>query len=136
MVEDNEGDILLTTEAIEEGNIANIINVVRDGEEAIRFLEKKGDYQNVTTPDLILLDINLPKKNGHEVLAYIKSKESLKSIPVIMLTTSSSDFDIKKAYEKYANCYIVKPVDVNDFIKVIAKIEDFWASTVKLPDTE
>ncbi|MEO6253422.1 MAG: response regulator, partial [Ferruginibacter sp.] len=117
LVEDNEGDIMLTTEALEEGKIANKISIVKDGKHAIDFLNKKGDYENETLPDLILLDINLPKKNGHEVLQYIKHDDGLKQIPVIMLTTSSSEKDILESYKNYVNCYITKPVDVNDFIK-------------------
>ncbi|MEO6405867.1 MAG: response regulator [Ferruginibacter sp.] len=133
LVEDNEGDIMLTTEALEEGKIANKITIVKDGKHAIDFLTKKGGYENATLPDLVLLDINLPKKNGHEVLQYIKHSEDLKQIPVIMLTTSSSEKDILESYKNYVNCYITKPVDVNDFIKAVAKIEDFWINIVNLP---
>lgn len=133
LVEDNEGDIMLTTEALEEGKIANKISIVKDGKQAIDFLDKKGGYENVTLPDLVLLDINLPKKNGHEVLQYIKHSEGLKQIPVIMLTTSSSEKDILDSYRNYVNCYITKPVDVNDFINAVAKIEDFWINIVNLP---
>jgi CheY-like chemotaxis protein len=133
LVEDNEGDIMLTTEALEEGRIANKISVVKDGKHAIDFLNKKGDYEGASLPDLILLDINLPKKNGHEVLQYIKGSDDLKQIPVIMLTTSSSEKDILESYKNYVNCYITKPVDVNDFIKAVAKIEDFWINIVNLP---
>jgi len=133
LVEDNEGDILLTQEAFEEARILTRLSVVRDGKEALDFLQKQGKHSNAEMPDLILLDVNLPKKNGHEVLKYIKGDESLKHIPVIMLTTSSSPKDINQSYNNYANCFITKPVDVNEFIGVIATIENFWISIVKLP---
>jgi CheY-like chemotaxis protein len=131
LVEDNEGDILLTTEAFEESKIINIIEVIRDGKEAINFfngLIKKEDF-----PDLVLLDINLPKMNGHEVLMYIKNNEKYKHIPVIMLTTSSSEKDILQSYKSHVNCYITKPVDVNDFMQAVTKIEDFWINIVSIP---
>jgi len=133
LVEDNEGDIMLTTEALEEGKIANEISIVKDGKQAIDFLNKKGDYEGATLPDLILLDINLPKKNGHEVLQYIKGADDLKQIPVIMLTTSSAEKDILESYKNHVNCYITKPIDANDFINAVAKIEDFWINIVNLP---
>jgi len=133
LVEDNEGDIFLVTEALEEGKIVNKISVTRDGREALDFLDKKGKYEKEELPDLILLDVNLPKKNGHEVLEYIKEKEALKQIPVIMLTTSSAEKDILMSYKNHANCFITKPVDVDNFLKVIYSIESFWISIVKLP---
>lgn len=133
LVEDNEGDIFLITEALEEGKIVNKISVTKDGKEAIDFLEKRGKYKNEETPDLILLDVNLPKKNGHEVLTYIKTAENLKQIPVIMLTTSSSDKDILLSYKNYANCFITKPLDVNNFLTIVSSIESFWINIVKLP---
>jgi len=133
LVEDNEGDIVLTTEALEEGKISNGLSVVRDGQQAIDYLEKKNGFEEAATPDLVLLDINLPKINGHEVLKYIKSSGELQSIPVVMLTTSSDSVDIKKSYSNHSNCYITKPVDINDFLEVIATIEDFWISIVQLP---
>lgn len=133
LVEDNEGDILLTQEALEERNIIREISVVKDGKEAILFLLKEGKYNQVKTPDIIFLDINLPKKSGHEVLDFIKNHDELKQIPVIMLTTSSSDSDIRKAYKSHANCFITKPVEVDDFIKAITDLEDFWFKTVVLP---
>jgi CheY-like chemotaxis protein len=133
LVEDNEGDILLTSEALNESKIHVKLSVVKDGWEALNYLEKKESYQNVTMPDLILLDVNLPKLNGHELLKSIKTNESLKQIPVIMLTTSSSENDVLMSYKNHANCYITKPVDVNDFLKVVSSIEDFWISIVKLP---
>ncbi len=133
LVEDNEGDIFLITEALEEGKIVNKISVTKDGKEAIDFLEKKGKYKNEETPDLILLDVNLPKKNGHEVLEYIKTSENLKQIPVIMLTTSSSDKDVLLSYKNHANCFITKPLDVNNFLTIVSSIESFWINIVKLP---
>ncbi len=133
LVEDNEGDIFLITEALEEGKIVNKISVSKDGKEAIDFLEKKGKYINEETPDLILLDVNLPKKNGHEVLKYIKTSENLKQIPVIMLTTSSSDKDVLLSYKNHANCFITKPLDVNNFLTIVSSIESFWINIVKLP---
>lgn len=133
LVEDNEGDILLTTEAFENAKIINALSVVRDGKEAIDFLTKTGKYKDSKMPDIILLDVNLPKKNGHEVLQFIKGNENLKHIPVIMLTTSSSESDINLSYKNYVNCYITKPVEVDTFLDVILKIETFWISIVKLP---
>jgi CheY-like chemotaxis protein len=133
LVEDNEGDIFLTKEALEEGKLVNKISVARDGKEAIDFLEKSGRFESVETPDLILLDVNLPKKNGHEVLQYIKSSDAHKHIPVIMLTTSSSSKDIHASYVNHANCYITKPVEVDEFFKVVLQIENFWINIVKLP---
>ncbi len=133
LVEDNEGDILLTTEALAEGKIANEITVIKDGWEAIQYLTQKGPYSHAKKPDLILLDVNLPKMNGHEVLQHIKSDDKLKAIPVVMLTTSSSETDIMKSYQNHVNCYITKPVDVNEFLEVVAGIQDFWISIVQLP---
>ena len=133
LVEDNEGDIVLTKEAFEEAKILINLSVVRDGKEAMDFVNKLGKYIDVLIPDLILLDVNLPKKNGHEVLQYIKGNDLLKHIPVIMLTTSSSEKDINFSYANYANCFITKPVDVNEFLTVVATIENFWISIVKLP---
>lgn len=133
LVEDNEGDILLTTEALEEKKIVNKISVARDGQEALDFVLKQGSYKDAPTPDLILLDVNLPKKNGHEVLQIIKTTESIQQIPVIMLTTSSSEKDINLSYKHHANCYITKPVEVGAFLEAITSIEDFWLTIVKLP---
>lgn len=133
LIEDNEGDILLTKEAFEDAKILNQLSIVRDGQQAIQFLEKREPFTDVDAPDLILLDVNLPKKNGHEVLQYIKANKALKHIPVIMLTTSISEKDIAKSYENHANCYITKPVEVEDFLNVIASIEDFWIKIVQLP---
>lgn len=133
LVEDNPGDIRLTQEAFKDGKIKNTLNVVMDGEEAIHYLMKKETYINALTPDIILLDLNLPKKDGREVLAEIKNHPELKRIPVIILTTSSAHGDILNTYTNHANCYITKPVDFNQFITVIRTIEDFWLSIVKLP---
>ncbi|WP_264520561.1 response regulator [Flavobacterium sp. N1994] len=133
LIEDNEGDILLTQEALGESKIINTINVVKDGKLAIDFLTLKEPFQDEELPNLILLDINLPKKNGHEVLQYIKESAKYRHIPVIMLTTSSSEKDINKAYNNYVNCFITKPVDVNEFMLAVTKIESFWISIVQLP---
>ena len=133
LVEDNEGDILLTTEALEEGRIINKVSVVKDGKQAIDFLNQKEAFHEASLPNLILLDINLPKKNGHEVLKYIKASKNFRHIPIIMLTTSSSESDIIQAYNHYANCFITKPVDVNEFMTAVAKIENFWINIVQLP---
>lgn len=133
LVEDNEGDIVLTTEALQEGRIANSIAVARDGSEALQYLQKKGDFAKEPSPDIILLDVNLPKLNGHELLKIIKTTENLKHIPVVMLTTSSSEADIINSYKNHANCYITKPVDVNNFLDVVTTLEDFWISIVQLP---
>lgn len=133
LVEDNEGDIVLTLEALEEAKIFNNVSVVRDGHQAIEFLEKNGKYYDSEDPDLILLDINLPKKNGHEVLTFAKNDPRFQHIPIIMLTTSSSEKDINSSYRNHANCFIVKPVDADNFLKVIRDIENFWVSIVKLP---
>jgi two-component system, chemotaxis family, response regulator Rcp1 len=131
LVDDNEGDILLTREALDDARIVNKISIAFDGLEAIRFLKR--NPVGVDTPDLILLDINLPKMNGTEVLYAIKNDPELKRIPVIMLTTSSAEKDILTSYENHANCYITKPVDLNRFTEVVRTIEDFWISIVKLP---
>lgn len=133
LVEDNEGDIFLTTEALQESKIINRLSIVRDGWEAMQFLEKRGVYAQERTPDLILLDVNLPKMNGHEVLMAVKSNENIKHIPIIMLTTSSSEKDIYLSYKNFVNCYITKPIDAGDFLKVVSSIENFWISIVTLP---
>lgn len=133
LVEDNEGDILLIKEAFDEAKLANKISVTTDGEKAINFLGKKGKYSGADKPDLIILDINLPRKNGHEVLEFIKTNDDLKHLPVIMLTTSSNEKDIMISYKNHANCFITKPVEVDDFLKAVLEIEDFWISLVQLP---
>lgn len=133
LVEDNEGDILLTKEALEEARIKVLLSVVRDGKLAIDFVNKENMYTDVASPDLVLLDVNLPKVNGYEVLQYLKGNESLKHIPVIMLTTSSSEKDINFCYNNFVNCFITKPIEVNEFLGIVTAIENFWISIVKLP---
>ncbi|GGD92691.1 response regulator [Planktosalinus lacus] len=133
LVEDNPGDILLTTEALEERKLVNKISVVRNGKEALDFLFQEHQYKGETPPDLILLDINIPLLSGHEVLQRIKTDERTKEIPVIILTTSSAERDIHLAYKNHANCFITKPVDIDDFMKAIFNIEDFWIQLVRLP---
>ena len=133
LVEDNPGDVRLTREALKEGKIRNNIHVVSNGELALDFLHKEGEYSSVPRPDLILLDLNLPKKDGRQVLKEIKSSETFRRIPVVILTTSKAEEDVLKAYDSYANCYITKPVDLDQFINVAKKIEDFWLTIVKLP---
>lgn len=126
LVEDNEGDVLLTKEAFEESGCNHELYVAYDGQEAISFLEKNTPYTHMDNPNLILLDINLPKINGHEVLKYIKTNSNLKHIPVIILTTSSAQKDVGSSYSNYANCYITKPNDVTEFFQIIKTINDFW----------
>lgn len=133
MVEDNPDDVFLTKEALKESKIYVDMHVVEDGVSALAFLQKKDPYQNAPRPDLILLDLNLPRKDGREVLANIKSDDNLKFIPVVVLTTSEAEQDILKAYALHANCYITKPVDLDQFIRVVSTIEDFWLTIVKLP---
>lgn len=132
LVEDNEGDILLTTEAFEESKIVNTISVVRNGKEALDFVYRKGAFINSEEPDIILLDINLPLKSGIEVLQEIKADETKRYIPVIMLTTSSSEKDITLSYKYHANCFITKPVEVSKFLEAVTAIEHFWLEIVKL----
>lgn len=133
LIEDNPGDVRLTIEALRDGKVRNNLSVVRDGVEALRYLRREGTHAAATRPDLILLDLNLPKKDGREVLAEIKADVSLRSIPVVILTTSQADQDILKSYELNANCYITKPVDLDQFIAIVRSIEDFWFTVVTLP---
>ena len=133
LVEDNPGDIRLTEEAFREGKIRNKLFVVEDGMEAISFLKCEGKYSSAPRPDLILLDLNMPKMDGRQVLSEIKSDENLKRIPVVILTTSKAEEDILKTYDHHANCYITKPVDMEQFIHVVHYIEDFWFTIVRLP---
>lgn len=133
LVEDNPGDIRLTQEVLKDGKIKNKLSVVTDGEEAILFLKKIGKYKNVSTPDLILLDLNLPKKDGREVLIEVKKDPNFSSIPVVILTTSDDERDIISSYVSHANAFITKPVDFNQFVTVVRAIEDFWLTIVKLP---
>jgi CheY-like chemotaxis protein len=134
LVEDNEGDVRLIKEAFSESRISKRFSVAKDGEDALNYLYKKGQYSaNTIRPDIILLDINLPKKNGFEVLNQIKSDPELKRIPVIMLSSSSSEDHISKSYELNANCYVTKPVDFDEYSEVVKTIEDFWFDKAKLP---
>jgi len=133
MAEDNPDDIELTVEALKDSRVRNRLIVVKDGEEAISYLQAKGKYQHALRPDLILLDLNMPKKNGRDVLREIKNDPKLKRIPVVILTTSQAEDDIVHTYDLHANCYITKPVDFNQFLKVVKSIEDFWLTVVKLP---
>jgi len=133
MVEDNPDDIELTVEALKDARVGNILSVVKDGEEALSYLHCRGKYQQAVRPDLILLDLNMPKKNGRDVLREIKNDPHLKRIPVVILTTSQAEEDILHTYDLHANCYITKPVDFNQFLKVVRSIEDFWLTVVKLP---
>lgn len=133
LIEDNPGDVRLTKEAFNESKFFHDLYVAKDGEEAIDFLSKKGKFQEAPRPDLILLDLNLPKKNGREVLSEIKNDSKIKHIPVVVLTTSEAEEDIIKSYELHANSYITKPVEFDQFLKKIKKIEDYWLSIVKLP---
>lgn len=133
LVEDSPGDVRLTQEVLKEGKIKNKLSVVMDGEEAIFFLKKIGKYKDVSTPDLILLDLNLPKRDGREVLAEIKNDPNFSSIPVVVLTTSDAEKDIISSYASHANAFITKPVDFDQFVTVVRAIEDFWLTIVKLP---
>jgi len=133
LVEDNPGDVRLTKEALEDGKVLNKLHTVEDGIEALAFLNREGKYADVPRPELILLDLNLPKKDGRDVLAEIKGNGDLKRIPVVVLTTSRSEQDILKSYDLNANCYITKPVDLDQFISVVKSINEFWLSIVKLP---
>jgi CheY-like chemotaxis protein len=133
LVEDSPGDVRLTQEALEDGKVLNKLSVVEDGVEAMAFLRREGKYTDASRPDLILLDLNLPKKDGRQVLAEIKVDQNLKRIPVVILTTSKSEEDILKTYDLHANCYITKPVDLEQFITVVRSVQHFWFSVVKLP---
>lgn len=135
LAEDNPGDVRLTQEALRDSKISNHLNVVPDGIEAIAFLRREGKYADAPRPDVVLLDLNLPKKDGREVLAAIKSDPELKRIPVVIITSSEAEQDILRTYELHANCYVTKPVDLDQFIKVIQSIETFWLTIVKLPTT-
>ena len=133
LVEDDAGDIDLTEEALEESKLKINLNVVRDGVEAIAYLRREGEYANATRPDLILLDLNLPRKDGREVLQEIKNDNKLKHIPVVVLTTSDTDEDILSSYDLGANCYVNKPLGMEEFAQIVRSIEDFWFTIVKLP---
>lgn len=133
LVEDNPGDVRLTREALKEGKVHNTLHLAPDGVEALAFLRREGKYAEATRPDLIFLDLNLPKKDGREVLAEIKTDADLRRIPVVVLTTSQAEQDVLKSYNLHANCYITKPVDLEQFIKVVKSVDCFWLSIVKLP---
>lgn len=133
LVEDNPGDVRLTQESLHDSKIKNCLHVVMDGVEAIAFLRQEGQYVDAPRPDVVLLDLNLPKKSGHEVLTEVKNDPNLKTIPIVILTTSDAEEDILGSYENHANCYITKPVDLEQFIKIVETIEDFWFTIVKLP---
>lgn len=133
LIEDNPGDVRLTQEAFKEGKIRNNFYVVRDGEQALDFLFKRKEYTDVPRPDIILLDLNLPKRDGREVLEVIKQDENTRQIPVVILTTSKAEEDILKTYNLHANCFISKPVELEEFIRVVKSIEDFWLTVVRLP---
>ncbi len=133
LVEDNPGDVRLTKEALKAGNVVVNLSVARDGVEAIDFLRRRGAFQAAPTPDLILLDLNLPRKNGREVLSEIKADPILKKIPVLVMTTSRAEQDINRAYSLNANCYITKPMDLDEFLRIVKSIEEFWMKTVTLP---
>jgi CheY-like chemotaxis protein len=133
LVEDNPGDVRLTIEAWREGKVLNRLTVARDGEEAMAALRRQGRFANARRPDIILLDLNLPKKDGREVLEEIKEDPNLMVIPVVILTTSQDEQDVLKSYKLHANCYITKPVDLPQFLAVVKAIEDFWFTVVVLP---
>ncbi len=133
LVEDNLGDVRLTREALKEGKVLNTMHVVGDGIEAMAFLRHKGQYAKLAHPDIILLDLNLPRMDGRELLANIKADPNLRRIPVVILTTSKAEEDIIKSYDLHANCYITKPVDLDQFIAVVKSVEEFWFTIVKLP---
>jgi chemotaxis family two-component system response regulator Rcp1 len=133
LVEDSPGDVRLTQEALRDAKVRNHLSIASDGVEAIEFLRRRGKHAKAPRPDLILLDLNLPKKSGREVLAEIKADNDMKTIPVVVLTTSSSDEDILRSYRLHANCYITKPVDLDSFLKVVNSVENFWLAIVKYP---
>ncbi len=133
LVDDNPGDVRLTIEAMNEGKVANRISVATDGIEALQFLRREASFANAPLPDLILLDLNMPRKDGREVLREIKEDNDLKRIPVVILTTSEAEQDILESYNLHANCYVTKPVDMGQFLKVVRSIEDFWFTVVRLP---
>jgi two-component system, chemotaxis family, response regulator Rcp1 len=133
LVEDNPGDVMLVQEALSDSKVRNRLHVASDGEQAMEFVRREGKHAGAPRPDLILLDLNLPKKSGREVLREVKTHPDLKSIPVVVLTSSKSDDDVVRSYELHANAYILKPVDFHQFMKIMRAIEDFWFITVKLP---
>jgi chemotaxis family two-component system response regulator Rcp1 len=134
LVEDNPGDVRLTREALRDAKVQNTLHIASDGMEAISFLRRQGKHDNAPRPDLILLDLNLPKKGGREVLEEIKLDPSLKTIPVVVLTSSAAEEDILRSYELHANCYVTKPVGLEQFMKIVSTIDNFWLAIVKLPN--
>jgi chemotaxis family two-component system response regulator Rcp1 len=136
LVEDNPGDVRLTREALKEGKVLNNLSIARDGVEALAFLRQEGEYAQSPRPDIILLDLNLPRMDGRELLEIIKNEPHFKRIPVVILTTSKSEEDIIRTYDLHANCYITKPVGLEQFIDVVKSVEDFWFTIVKLPPHE
>ncbi|MDD5368110.1 MAG: response regulator [Anaerolineaceae bacterium] len=136
LVEDNPGDVRLTREALKEGKVLNTMFVAQDGVEALAFLNHEGKYAHEVRPDIILLDLNLPRKDGREVLAEIKTDPVLRRIPVVILTTSKAEEDVINSYDLHANCYITKPVDLDQFVEVVRSVEDFWFTIVKLPSNK
>ena len=133
LVEDNPGDVRLTKEALKEGKVYSNLHTVKDGVEAMEFLRRQGKYKDVPRPDIILLDLNLPRKDGREVLEEIKSDDNLKRIPVVVLTTSKAEEDVLRTYNLHANCYVTKPVDLEKFMVVVKSIDVFWLTVVTLP---
>ena len=133
LVEDNPGDVRLTQEALQENKVWNRLHLAPDGVEALAFLRREGSHADAPRPDVILLDLNLPKKDGTEVLAEIKADEGLKTIPVVILTTSKAEEDITRSYKLHANCYVTKPVNLDQFLRVVKEVENFWLCVVKLP---
>jgi two-component system, chemotaxis family, response regulator Rcp1 len=133
LVEDSPSDVLLTREALRDARIANDLSVARDGEEAMEYLRQEGEHAGKPRPDIVILDLNLPRMDGREVLREIKGDDSLRRIPVIILTTSSSDRDIGECYDSHANCFLTKPIDFEEFIDVVRSMEHFWISVVRLP---
>jgi CheY-like chemotaxis protein len=136
LVEDNPGDVRLTKEALKEGKVYNNLHWAKDGVEALEFLRQQGKHAGAPRPDIILLDLNLPKKDGREVLAVIKTDSELKHIPVVVLTTSKAEEDVLKSYALHANCYVTKPVDLEKFIQVVQSIDRFWLTVVTLPPAD
>lgn len=136
LVEDNPGDVLLTQEALSEAKVENTVHWARDGVEALAFLQKQPPFTGAPRPDLIFLDLNLPRKSGHEVLAFLKGDRRFKRIPVVILTSSSAEADIARSYEHHANCYVTKPVDLDNFMRVIREMDHFWMKVVTLPDPD
>ena len=133
LVEDDPGDVLMTREAFEDNKVANVLHVVSDGAEAMEFLRKEGDHTGAPTPDLVLLDLNLPRMDGREVLAAVKADDELRQIPIVVLTTSEAEEDVLRSYALHANAYVTKPVDFERFIEVVRKIDDFFVGVVRLP---